>query len=339
MANKLFYELKETFLREVEDLRPENIENKTAIFEKFLELLEVVSNESPLSEEGSGSEEDGNYPREEDYSDFYQDYPEDKEEEEAFEGSLSRQLKGGLISGYDIYVPERSIREFGFEEGDIIRAIPQGTKRIGNKFREFYFFECVQKAGEVQTDRRVASFAQVKRDDILGDYYIEALDGEGHPITVLLGQGDVDALHIDENERVDYAYWEDKILDGRVAWKYTLNGPVVDKPENLDQGEDGSLAGINLVVAVDDKENEAYEEEVARLGGNFISLDQVFMAFKENLPLDADYALVLHDKVPMTYFETLRKKLQFDDVPTVYIDQLEPTDIYGVLKENFHIED
>lgn len=333
MTQYLFEDLKDLFLSRAENINLDNAEGEIPVLIKFLELMEEVAKLGQEEEDMDLLLED------QENFDFQEDAPyfpeEPEEEEKTSQGVLLRQLKGGILEGDGIYVPERSIREFGFEDGDLIQAKSQGMKHMGNKFREFYYFDCIQKGQKVDSKRKEISFARVLRDEGFGQYYI-LKPGEDREIRIPLNQEDVESLNIEEDDRVEYAYWQGEIDQGRVAWKYTLNGPVVEKPEEASWGPEDSLQGLDLVLALDQNQEESYREELNRLGVNYVSLEEINQAYRENRTILADNAIVLYDKIPMTYFETLRKKLQYDNIPTIYIGNMEAKDLYGVIKNNFN---
>lgn len=331
MSEYLFDEIKDLFLSVAEEIDRENAQKQVPVLIKFLELLKELAGEEGSFDQVTLAQDLEDFGPEDFDS---EDYFEEKEDLGWIEGTLHRQLKGGILAGQEIYVPERSIREFGFEDGDLIRAKSQGIKHMGAKSREFYYFDLLSKGDSQESKREEINFAQVLCNDELGQYYILG-EEDGQTVEIPLKDEDVESLYIQENDRIEYAYWQGDIFDGRVAWKYSLNGPVVEKPDQASQGQDGALKGMDVVLAVDLGREKPFREELHRLGANFVSLEDINQAYRENRTLLADCALVLYDQVASCHFETLRKKLQYDNIPTVYIGNLQAQDLYQVLLDNF----
>ena len=332
MTDYLFDEIKNLFLTAAEEIDRGNTHKQVPILIKFLNLLEELAGEEGSFDQVTLAQDLEDF----DADDFgSEDYLDQKEEDPGWiEGTLHRQLKGGILAGQEIYVPERSIREFGFEDGDLIRAKSQGIKHMGTKTREFYYFDLLAKGDDQESKREEVNFAQVLWNDELGQYYILG-EEDGEKVEIPLKDEDVDSLYIQENDRIEYAYWQGEIFEGRVAWKYSLNGPVVEKPAQGSRGQDGALDGMDVVLAVDLGREKPFREELNRLGANLVSLEDLNQAYRENRTLLADCALVLYDQVAPSHFERLRKKLQYDNIPTIYIGQLEAKDLYQVLVDNF----
>lgn len=318
--NGNFEEIKELFFAEVDKLNYNNVNQEADILINYLTLLKSLAVREIQQSQG----------------DFQQDSDLAKKEKGHpwVEGHLHRQLKGGILEGTDIYVPERSIREFGFEDGDLIRARSQGVKHTGSRSKEFYYFDIIAKGNPSHSMRREVFFCQVLWDRDVDQYYIQAKIDD-HEEKLYLKTEDVYSLAIQEDDRIDYAFWSGQERDGSVAWKYTLNGPVVGQVKNGAPGERNALMGKKFVVAVEEGQARPYWDELDRLGASFLSLEEVNQAYKEDLPLYADGALVVYNKVPLTAFETLRKKLQYDNIPTIYMYDLDVENLYQVVQNHF----
>jgi len=142
-------------------------------------------------------------------------------------GIFNRQLQGGLIgTGKGIYVPESVVRKLDLEHLDWVKAIAVYTDRSHKKDRYEYILVAKHGAYDAKSiaeisKRKIIKYGIVNFEDIIKKYYISDKDentGLLHKIT--LPDSDIKRFHIEKGDIIEYAYWCDDLLNGRVVWKY-----------------------------------------------------------------------------------------------------------------------
>lgn len=201
---------------------------------------------------------------------------------------FERHLKGGYIREIDVFVPEKIIRQLGFEDGDLISAVSLGNK--------MYHYELVEKAKERRPTNRIQlNFCVLsKRDSMLvASEYLE--DGElksikynDAPYTFRISDETRIKEDLEEGSIVDIAYYKDNVDVFRVIWKHQLptEGPRTPplksshykiKNPKSDTTETNELLG-KKVLLVGDKgrivgRTAELQNAIQRNGGELIHAD------------------------------------------------------------------
>ncbi len=144
-------------------------------------------------------------------------------------GRFKRELSGGTIGSFRIFVPESIVRNLRLEHGDWVRAkaIKSVILKNGN-LRTMYDYSLAQKAEEKQEcRRRMFAFAETRYDPYEDLLYIEEKADEDTR-RIPLADNDIRNLDIGEGDLIDYAYYENELEKGRAVWKYKLPGKPVE---------------------------------------------------------------------------------------------------------------
>jgi len=149
-----------------------------------------------------------------------------------FIGKFSRNLRGGTIGEEkNIYVPENVVRSLGIEYLDWVKAIV--VSRWHGKDKYEYILLEKHKAYDTKSiiemnRRKIIDYSIVKYEEIVKRFYINGrLEGTGLFHKILLLDCDVKKYKIEKGDIIEYAYWNDEILNGRIAWKYQQE---IDEP-------------------------------------------------------------------------------------------------------------
>lgn len=118
-------------------------------------------------------------------------------------------------------VPEKQIREKGFEHGDKLRVVK--TRQVGEKVH--YEFELAEKGNVPPTTRVQISMCIVEKDED-GLFVEKAASGQtkiivdGTARKIHLKEHDITRLKICDGDIVDIAFWPKDPENARVVWKH-----------------------------------------------------------------------------------------------------------------------
>lgn len=120
-------------------------------------------------------------------------------------------------------VPEKFIREKGFEHGDELRVI--NVRAVGDKMH--YDFELAKKVGLPAPNRIQINFCIVERDD--AGYFVQRADSgqskiivDGTEWKIYLKEHDAERLKITEGDIIDIAFRPFNTETARVVWKHYI---------------------------------------------------------------------------------------------------------------------
>ena len=234
---------KAQLVRLAETLNSENLESVLTTMEKHIQILKLC-HEITYIDTPTETNMNQNIGKRQENPKQDQEEQGQPKHQHAEDGSwvidqLSRVLKGGTIDDGRVYVPETIIRSMGLEDGDWIKADSVKSK-IHNKN---YLYTLIQKRTAPKRDphlpsRQVQEMSIVKYDAILNSFQIFVGEpGRDLKIPVQLSQYDVDKYHIKNGDVVDYAFWENDVLKGRVTWKHDTGSEdnVLEKSTQKDE--------------------------------------------------------------------------------------------------------
>lgn len=135
-----------------------------------------------------------------------------------FIGRAKLLLGGGKVGSFEIFIPESFIRQIGIEEGDWIKVSAQSRYFSQGIEKFIYDYEILEKDPIPETNRKVLRKREVYWDHYLREYYIEGEDEQGLSLKILLNEKKLHNIEIEEGDFVDYAYYDDEILEGKVIW-------------------------------------------------------------------------------------------------------------------------
>ncbi|WBW49806.1 hypothetical protein O6R05_07325 [Peptoniphilus equinus] len=139
-----------------------------------------------------------------------------------FLGQTHLNLSGATIGSFKIFMPEKLLRKLGVDEGDWVRA---SILRRTYDHKPVYDYELVEKVA-APSNKHLLSYAVVHMDMTEDQFYIEATDSDGaHKI--LLDNFKIGNFALQAGDIVDYAYWNDDILNGKIIWIHPVDSEPV----------------------------------------------------------------------------------------------------------------
>jgi antitoxin component of MazEF toxin-antitoxin module len=274
-----------------------------------------------------------------------------------FVGQLHRVLIGGEVGSFKIYIPEAQIRGLNLEEGDWVRATVTETKLNQNNVeRRMHRFELAGRSDEpVESNRRCLQFAVVKSEPTLHSLYIDGNYQGSLNVKIILDERNVNQFKIQEGDLVDYAYWADDLMSGKVSWLYptelteseiakAVKAPVKKKARKTDEDkvEDKSeptneFEGVKVVAFAYENMKAQYRTAVEPLGGEFVFLtgDEPDSQIKREVQ-SANMVIVFNNFVShkcMWYVKSLCKK---EDIPVIYQKKTGMKSFIGLVRDNIH---
>lgn len=153
---------------------------------------------------------------------------EDEKEENCYR--MKRNLKGGWLDGINVYVPERIVREYGLEEGDLVSAV-----QIADKY---YKYQLVEKTKIKQpTNREELNYCILTKQNsylVASEYWEKGLKKmikhDDAPHTFLINDETILKYNLTEGSIVDIAFKKDNINDFKVIWKHDIDSIPHTKP-------------------------------------------------------------------------------------------------------------
>lgn len=130
-------------------------------------------------------------------------------------GKFSQKLKGGVINN-SIPVPESIIRKLDLRDGDWLEV-----KAISDHPPYRYKYEIISKSEEKRKVRNIARKETVFKDPGLNSLLIVVRDKSFDlPMKIKIKALDISSFDLKEGDLVDYAYFGNDVIDGRIIWKY-----------------------------------------------------------------------------------------------------------------------
>lgn len=259
------------------------------------------------------------------------------EANQVYIGQFQRQLSGGTLGSFRIFVPESVVRNLRLAQGDWVRA--KAMKSIVVKhgmLRTLYDYSVVRKEeGEEESDRMTLPLCRVKYDPYEDTFFLDT-KGLGR---IAIGDHDVSQLDLEEGDRVDYAYRRGEPARGRVVWKYRLPSDPVelqepDRPVDALQAE-GFFADRSLVIVGVMKEALKMQGEVEEYGGlvSFLTGDERF-DIMERIGTSCDTVVVILDALTphgLNKISDIGKKYA---LPMLFTRDRSPEEMVQLLLEN-----
>lgn len=203
-------------------------------------------------------------------------------------GQVKLKLHGGELGSFKIFVPEKVIRELDCSDGDWLRASVVYSKRLPNGVvKNRYQFTLVQKTDiKIENERREIKYAYVEYDDTLNLFYIQNGYQDSLPLRIMIPSRDAEIFDLKSGDLVDYAYWEENILGGKVIWKHEVDFYITPPPKINRSKNSNMKVDINneivreekivpifkdkqiIVVGFDTMKN-IYKDEIEKRGGTF----------------------------------------------------------------------
>lgn len=285
-AKRWTEEIKKEIVKLANSMNEDSMEQDTGTLRQYVNILDALQ-KLPANEAQVAASTDGEM----------QEMKDDVNH--VYIGRFRRELSGGTIGSFRIFVPESVVRNLRMEEGDWIRAkaVKSVVLKNGN-MRTMYDYTLAQKTDEtVQSSRSVRPFCRVSYDPYEDRLYIETEDLE----RIMIADNDVRHLDLGEGDLVDYAFDPDEPFAGRVVWKYKLPVVPADPEETGEIDIDKARLFFperSFVVVGELQDALRIQDEIEEHGGlvSFFTGDERF-DIMERIGTSADTVIVILDSV------------------------------------------
>lgn len=229
-------------------------------------------------------------------------------------GRFKRELTGGTIGSFRIFVPESVVRNLRLQEGDWVRA--KGLKSVVMKngnLRTLYDYSVAKRIKEpLLTPRRELSYVRVQYDESALLYYIDVTERLENYGRLVISERDMHNLDVSEGDLVDYAYFEDEPTTGKVVWRHKLNVPIQEPVESSElpafAEASAHFRDRSYVVVGTMKEALVAQEAIEDFGGQlgFLSGDE-HSDVMERVATDADEIIIIVDSIAPAGLRKIRE--------------------------------
>lgn len=323
----LIKEMKSEMIKILNKIEYENFYQCQSDLEKYFKVMELVW-ELPTSNENQTF-------MEEDEIDFYElDFAgleESKDQENGkYEGKVKLKLGGGDIGSFHIFIPEKLVRRLDIEDGDWVRATEIDQRIVNGYTKPIYDYRIIRKAEEDQeTNREVVKFATVSYDDTLEEYYILSSEIENTPTKIILSDQRLGNLSVNEYDIVDYAYWKEDILNGKVIWKHNMHFDLARTRKYDSDFEDidlmeNFLEGDRICFVGKPKQVEDYKLTIENYGGqvSFLTPGSSFHVVESELE-EVDLALIFVDSLSAAELKKVYDAAENMRIATIYAKEMD----------------
>lgn len=316
---KLLEEVRQGIIRSAGQLRLETLRIETKKLNSYVLILQALSELIMHTEstEYSDAESEG--------------VTETKDEiNHVYTGIFKRELTGGTIGSFKVFVPESVVRNQRLQEGDFVRA--KGLKSIvlrNGNIRTLYDYSAIKRVSEpLPTSRRELNFICVQFDEQLGLFYIDVQDEVENYDRLVLAERDVKQLEISQGDWIDYAYFENEPSAGRVIWKHKLGYQLQDAVNSVEAPslvEGTSFFRDRTLIVVGTMQDalpvqEAIEEYGGEIG--FLSGDERFDTM-ERVAQTGDELIVIVDSIAPYGMKKIRDIGEKLELPMLFIRDME----------------
>lgn len=334
---KLLLELKLDMIALINDMDWQTIEASTEKLERYFELLKMIPKLPDVENKEIAKQVEE--PEEIPHVEYH------KEREGISEGKVRLKLGGADLGDTRIFIPEKIVRRLNVEEGDWVRAKAAETRVINGNRKLLYDFEILEKSfGDSESLRRDIRFAQVRYDLGLSDYYILSSEAENTPIKIILNEAKLGNLSIEEGDFIDYAYWVEDILNGRVTWKHKIEENIAcsRREEGLPSFdlEDRFLEGVEIRMLGEPHKKGEYTRELEEQGGlvSWYNFEDLAEAMEEDHSDSTIYVLFVDSIRPQEYQELLNRKNQYN-FPILFAKEMDTTSLMYWLSEELQLRE
>lgn len=197
---------------------------------------------------------------------------------------FERKIRGGFLSGADVFVPELITRHLNLCDGDWLSIWPKSSSETSD--RPEYFFKVEKRGPGLPLQKRVEyNLCPVEKDSI-GLVATKCLDtGEDIrideiPYTIRIKDDDCIKYQLEEGCLVDLAFYEGSHPEPKVTWKWPIEDvtdsfttPTKKRKRNkssVDDDIEQTLKGKSVLVMCDEADRTKYQESIEAHGGTFL---------------------------------------------------------------------
>lgn len=335
----LLREMKLEMIKIVENIEYNNFYDSQLNLEKYFNVLNLIW-ELPISEEGEFQEEI--FQEEEDYPEVLEEFQD--EVNGRYEGKAHLKLGGADLGSFRIFIPEKLVRILDIEEGDWVRATEIDNRIINGHPKPIYDYRLIRKGGqEEESLREIVRFSTVEYDNTLKEYFILSSEVDKAPTKIILNDQRLGNLTVTQGDIVDYAYWKEDILNGRVIWKHNMTFDLaktrsdLDGPEDLELSED-FLGGNKIAFIGKTDMEEEYTSCIESYGGQVICLeaDENYYTVESFLE-EVDLAIAFVDTLSASELKKVHDAAENIKVAMVYAKEMDCKSLMHWIRDEMEV--
>lgn len=234
-----------------------------------------------------------------------------------FLGQIHLNLSGANIGSFKIFIPEKYVRKLDIEEGDWVKA---SVIRNPHDQKPVYEYELIEKVAAA-SNKTVLKYSVVEFDETINQFYILSNPYDLLSQKILLDQYKIGNFHLQAGDIVDYAYWNEDFLNGKIIWIYQTESEnsAIDSCEKNIVSISDKLSNITVGVIGLEEKKDQFQKSVISNGGNFFylsgneSVDELSLEIKK-----ADVIIIFIDSVGHDGMFKIRNVSKEFDTPILY---------------------
>lgn len=263
-----------------------------------------------------------------------------------YEGKAKLKLGGADLGSFKIFIPEKLVRLLDIEEGDWVRAIEMENRMVNGHAKPIYDYRIIKKSdSNEESNREVIKFSTVEYDAVLKEHYILSSEIDNAPTKILLNEQRLGNLTVNQGDIVDYAYWKEDILSGRIIWKHNMNFELAKSKMNLlDQSqvelpEDFLQESTIGFIGQAEKENE-YISCVESYGGQVRLLEALSNFYSIETKLEeVDLAIAFVDNLSASELKKVYDAAENIQVAMVYAKEMDCSSLMHWIRDELELHD
>ncbi|MDY2987964.1 MAG: hypothetical protein SOR77_10065 [Peptoniphilus sp.] len=252
-----------------------------------------------------------------------------------FLGQTHLNLSGANIGSFKIFIPEKFIRKLNIEEGDWVKA---SVIRKAYNQKPVYEYELIEKVA-AESNKKVIKYAIVEFDEDLEQYYIDSSE-DRLSTKILLDQYKTGNFHLEIGDVVDYAYWNDEIISGKIIWVYpTDSSPELIKEHEVQFLTSNPLNGLNIGIIGLETDKENFKRAIEANGGQlcYLSANESVEVLSSEIS-KTNILIIFIDSVGHDAMFKIRNVSKDFEIPILYSKSVESDALIQLILEELEIK-
>lgn len=251
-----------------------------------------------------------------------------------FLGQIHLNLSGANIGSFKIFIPEKLLRKLNIDEGDWVKAT---SVRTGWDLKPVYEYELIEKVN-APSNRNVIENATVEYDNLLNQYYILDTSEDKLPIKILLDQHKIGNFHLQVDDVIDYAYWNDDVLNGKVIWLHPLNSDI--EMAHLSIPTSDTLNGYTIGVIGHEPNTDNLKSALMSNGADVITLSgSESIDTLAGAIIKANIIVIFIDSVGHDGMFKIRNVSKDFDIPILYTKSVDSETLIKMIYDELNIKE
>lgn len=323
--NQLLDEIKIDLSAIVSNLSFENFNQSELYFKKYLEILSALSQ---LPDDFSTTK-----PLEVPITNKINEIYDVKNN--IFLGQVHLNLSGANIGSFKIFIPEKYIRKLNIEEGDWVKA---SVVKNSYDYHPVYEYELIKKVSG-SSNKSTIKYAIVENDDSLNQLYILSNPSDKLSHKILLDQHKLGNFMLKIGDVVDYAYWNDDFLTGKVVWIYPTDEENCAYESNSEElSKSDKLKNKTICIIGLDEKKSLFSKIINENGGNFLHLLGTETVEELSSEISKSNIIIIFiDSVGHDGMFKIRNVSKQFEIPILYSKEINSNELLNMVCEELNI--